>query len=105
MADGDFIQVMKDAISAIAPGLADIGQEVGAEMSRLRTQGAAELASALFSDGNAYVAYGDGQSIPEADKGTQAQEVQTVQPPVQEVQAPEVQAVAPPVQEYGGMEM
>jgi len=97
MADGDFFEVMKDAISAIAPGLENFGQDVGAELSRLSTQGAAELASALFSDGNAYVAYGRGQysPSPEVDTGIQAQEVQ----------APEVQAVAPPVQEHGGMEM
>ena len=100
MAEGErgFIDVMVDAISAIVES--SPVQEMGAEMSRLSTQGAAELASALFSNSNSYVAYGDGQSIPEMDNGIQAPEAQA-----QEVQAPEVQAVAPPVQEYGGMEM
>src|ERR1700722_10757339 len=99
--EGGFIEVMANAISAIAPGLENFGAEVGAEMSRLGPQGAAELASALFSDGNSYVAYGRGQYTPsaEVETGIQAQEVQAP-----EVQAPEVQAVAPPVQEYGGME-
>lgn len=102
MADGDFFDVMKDAISAIAPGLENFGQQVGAELDRLGTQGAAELASALFSDGNSYVAYGRGQysPSPEVETGSPVQEAQTVEPPVQEAQA-----VAPPVQEYGGMEM
>jgi hypothetical protein len=102
MGDGDFIDVMKDAISAIAPGLENFGQQVGAELDRLGTQGAAELASALFSDGNSYVAYGRGQYAPspEADMGSPVPEAPTVEPPVQEAQA-----VAPPVQEYGGMEM
>lgn len=102
MADGDFFDVMKDAISAIAPGLENFGQQIGAELDRLGTQGAAELASALFSDGNSYVAYGRGQYTPspDVDMGIQTQEVQAP-----DVQAPEVQAVAPPVQENGGMEM
>jgi hypothetical protein len=81
--DGGFFEVMKDAISAIAPGLENFGAEVGAEMSRMGTQGAAELASALFSDSNAYVPYGQGQ---------QAIEVEP-----QQVEAPQI--------ERGGMEM
>jgi len=89
------MEVMANAISAIAES-APV-QEMGAELSRLGTQGAAELASALFSGGNAYVAYGDGQSVeaPQIDVGS----------PAQEVQAPEVKAVEPPQQERGGMEM
>ena len=78
--EGGFFEVMKEAITAIAPGLENFGAEVGAEMSRMGTQGAAELAAALFSDSNAYVAYGQGQQAVE-------------------VEAPQVQ------QEVGGIEM
>ena len=87
--DGGFIEVMQNAIAAIAPGLENFGAEVGAEMSRLGTQGAAELASALFSDSNAYVPYGQGQY--------------TASPEVDMVQ--QVQAIEPPQQDRGGMEM
>jgi hypothetical protein len=91
MPDRDFIDVMKDAISAIAPGLENFGQEVGAELSRLGTQGAMEMSQALFN-GAAFTPYGPGQYTPspEVDLGSQVQEVQAVQPPVQE---------------HGGMEM
>jgi hypothetical protein len=71
--DGGFIEVMQEAIGACYEGA----------MERVATQGAAELASALFGNSNAYVAYGDGQkSI--------------------EVEAPQVEA---PQVERGGMEM
>jgi len=83
------MEVMKEAISAIAPGLENFGAEVGAEMGRMGTQGAAELASALFSDSNAYVPYGQGQY--------------TASPEVDMVQ--QVQAIEPPQQDRGGMEM
>lgn len=52
-----------DAVQSIAPGLSDFGPEVGAELSRLGTQGAMELASALFG-GSAFVPYGPGQYTP-----------------------------------------
>ena len=56
------------------------------------TQGAAELASALFGGSNAYVAYGDGQK---------AIEVEAIAPAVEAVhiEAPQQQ------QERGGIEM
>ena len=41
--------------------LNDILNDVGAEMGRLGTQGAAELAAALFN-GNGFVQYGAGQN-------------------------------------------
>ena len=88
--DEGFFAVMRDAISAIAPGLENFGAEVGAEMSRMGTQGAAEFASALFSDGNAYVPYGQGQQAVD------------VEPPQMEAA---VQAVEAPQVERGGMEM
>jgi hypothetical protein len=74
-----FMDVMRDVIEIVAPGLKDFGAEVGAEMERMGTQGAAELASALFN-GAAYTPYGEGQQAVE-------------------VEAPQVQ------QERGGMEM
>ena len=42
--------------------LTDILNDVGAEMGRLGTQGAAELAAALFNGSNAFVQYGPGQN-------------------------------------------
>ena len=42
--------------------LNDILNDVGAEMGRLGTQGAAELAAALFNGSNAFVQYGPGQN-------------------------------------------
>jgi hypothetical protein len=71
--DGGFIEVMQAAIGACYEGATE----------RVVTQGAAELASALFGESNAYVAYGDGQK---------AIEVETPQ-----VEAPQV--------ERGGMEL
>jgi hypothetical protein len=76
--EGGFFEVMKDAIGAMVQS-APV-QEIGAELGRMGTQGAAELASALFGGSDGYVAYGQGQQ------------------PV-EVEAPQVQ------QERGGMEM
>ncbi len=61
----------------VAPGLKNILPEIGAELSRLHTQGTMELASALFGN-SAFVPYGPGQytPTPEAGKGLQEQEVQ-----------------------------
>jgi len=74
----------KDAALAVAPGLKNFGPQLGAEMSRLGTQGSMELASALFN-GQGFVPYGPGQYTPD-----QAHE-----------RAPPEQAHA---QERGGME-
>jgi hypothetical protein len=57
------LQGIKEAVQAIAPGLRDVLPEGKAEMSRLGTQGAMELASALFN-GTAFVPYGPGQYTP-----------------------------------------
>jgi hypothetical protein len=54
----------KEAVQAMAPGLENFGAEFKAEFSRLGTQGAMELASALFN-GDAFVPYGPGQYTPE----------------------------------------
>jgi hypothetical protein len=81
MAKRDFFEVMKEAITAIAPGLENVGPEVSAELSRLGTQGALEMAQALFN-GGAFTPYGPGQytPTPEVDKGSQEHEVQKTEP-------------------------
>jgi hypothetical protein len=91
MAKRDFLDVMKETINAIAPGLKNIVPEVGAEMARLSTQGSLEMAQALFN-GAAFTPYGPGQYTPkEAGKGNQEQEVQKAEPQKE--------------QEHGGREM
>jgi len=87
MAERDFMEVMKDAMSAIAPGLENVGAEMGAELSRLGTQGAMEMAQALFN-GAAFTPYGPGQytQTPELEQGGHEQEVQSVQPPQEQAQ-------------------
>ena len=77
--------MMKDAIGACYEGATE----------RMATQGAAELASALFGESNAYVAYGDGQK---------SIEVEAPQVEVPQMEAA-VQAVEAPQMERGGMEM
>jgi hypothetical protein len=81
MAKRDFFEVMKEAITAIAPGLENVGPQVSAELSRLGTQGALEMAQALFN-GGAFTPYGPGQytPTPEVDKGSQEHEVQKTEP-------------------------
>ncbi|MBI1348657.1 hypothetical protein GC163_20485 [bacterium] len=81
MAKRDFVEVMKEAISAIAPGLENVGPQVSAELSRLGTQGAMEMAQALFN-GAAFTPYGPGQytPAPELDQGSHEQVVQQAEP-------------------------
>jgi len=81
MAERDFFEVMKETMNTIAPGLKNFGPEVKAELSRLGTQGAMELAQALFN-GAAFTPYGPGQytPTPELDKGNQEQVVQEPEP-------------------------
>jgi len=92
MAKRGFFEVMKEAITAIAPGLENVGPEVSAELSRLGTQGALEMAQALFN-GGAFTPYGPGQytPTPEVDKGSQEHEVQKTEPNME--------------REHGGREM
>ena len=92
MAERGFFEVMKEAITAIAPGLENVGPEVSAELSRLGTQGALEMAQALFN-GGAFTPYGPGQytPTPEVEMGGQGQGVQVTEPQQQ--------------QECGGREM
>ncbi|MGO9597030.1 MAG: hypothetical protein ACLP7Q_03320 [Isosphaeraceae bacterium] len=77
MAARDFFEVMKEALNTVAPGLKNMGPEVSAELSRLGTQGAMEMAQALFN-GAAFTPYGPGQytPTPELDKGGQEQGIQ-----------------------------
>ena len=74
MAERNFLDVMKEALDTVAPGLKNMGPEVSAELSRLGTQGAMEMAQALFN-GAAFTPYGPGQytPTPELDKGGQEQ--------------------------------
>ena len=83
MAQRDFIEVMKEAITAIAPGLENIGPQMGAELSRLGTQGAMEMAQALFN-GAAFTPYGPGQYTPTPELGNGSQEQEVQQAPQQE---------------------
>ena len=87
MAKRDFIEVMKEVMSAIAPGLENIGPEIGAELSRLGTQGAMEMAQALFN-GAAFTPYGPGQytPTPELDQGSHEQAVQKAETQLEQAQ-------------------
>jgi len=77
MAERDFMDVMKEALNTVAPGLKNMGPEVSAELSRLGTQGAMEMAQALFN-GAAFTPYGPGQYTPstELNNGGQEQGIQ-----------------------------
>lgn len=81
MAKRDFFEVMKETLTAIAPGLNSLGAEVGAELSRLGKQGSLEMAQALFN-GAAFTPYGPGQYTPstEVDKDGKEHEVQKAEP-------------------------
>jgi hypothetical protein len=48
MAERGFMDVLKEALAALAPGLKDAAAEVGAELNRLGKQGSLEMAQALF---------------------------------------------------------
>jgi len=62
------LKAAKETVQAVAPGLKDLMPEAKAEMSRLGTQGAMELASALFN-GSGFVPYGPGQYTPTGTPG------------------------------------
>jgi hypothetical protein len=66
----------KDAATAMFPGLKNVGKDVASETSRLGTQGAMELASALFN-GHAFVPYGPGQYTPSQQQGMNAMQGQS----------------------------
>ena len=95
MAERDFLDVMKEALGTIAPGLKNFGPEVGAELKRLGTQGQMELANALFN-GSAFVPYGPGQYTPTPELENGGKEAE---PGLQQEQEPQKE------QERGGREM
>jgi hypothetical protein len=73
MAKRDFFDVLKETLSK---GMKNIGEDVGAELSRLGKQGALEMAQALFN-GAAFTPYGPGQwKSPEREGGPSEPEVQ-----------------------------
>ncbi len=69
----DSLKNVKTAVQEVAPGLTNLMPEMKAEMSRMGTQGAMELASALFN-GSAFVPYGPGQYTPTPEHGHETQE-------------------------------
>jgi hypothetical protein len=71
MAARDFFEVMK----SLAPGLDNLGPEISAELSRLGTQGAMEMAQALFN-GAAFTPYGPGQYTPTPELPKESPEVE-----------------------------
>jgi hypothetical protein len=66
----EMFKSIKDAVQEFFPGLKNAGPEVKAELSRMGTQGAMELASALFN-GHGFVPYGPGQYTPSAEHDQQ----------------------------------
>lgn len=69
----DTARKLFESLKALAPGLNNLHSEVGGELRRLSTQGAMELASALFN-GSAFVPYGPGQYTPTPERAEPAQE-------------------------------
>jgi hypothetical protein len=72
------LKEVKETVLAVAPGLGNLVPEVTAETSRLATQGAMELASALFSH-HGFVPYGPGQYTPSVEYQQDA----PAQPPIE----------------------
>ena len=62
----DSLKGVKEAVQAVAPGLQSLVPEFQAEMKRLGTQGAMELASVLFNQ-HGFVPYGPGQYTPSVE--------------------------------------
>ncbi len=80
-----FMEILKDVgetVSQALPGLSlsNIASDVGAEMRRLGVQGQMEAASALFN-GDAFVPYGPGQRVTEAERA--------IEPPEPAIESPE----------------
>jgi hypothetical protein len=81
MSQRGFVDVMKEVLAELAPGLNKVGPEVMAELGRLGKQGSLEMAQALFN-GAAFTPYGPGQytPTPQVGKGSPEQEVQKAEP-------------------------
>jgi hypothetical protein len=69
----DIIQNVGEAMSG---PMAEIGQEMG----RMATQGQMELASAIFN-GSAFVPYGPGQRVTEAEKAIEPPDQPAIESP------------------------
>jgi hypothetical protein len=69
---------LKTGAMAIAPGLKDMGAEIGAELSRLGVHGSMEAASGLIN-GNAFVPYGPGQYTPTPEQSAEVGHEQPTQ--------------------------
>lgn len=80
-----FMEILKDVgetASHALPGLSlsNMVSDIGAEMRRLGVQGQMEAASALFN-GQAFVPYGPGQRVTEAERA--------IEPPEPAIESPE----------------
>jgi len=62
----DFVDVMKEALNKVTPGLQRMGREIDAELVRLGKQGSLEMAQAIFNEA-AFTPYGPGQYTPTPD--------------------------------------
>jgi hypothetical protein len=70
------MEIIQNVGETLSGPLAEIGQE----MSRLGVQGQMEMASAIFN-GNAFVPYGPGQRVTEAEKAIEAPEPPAIESP------------------------
>jgi hypothetical protein len=80
-----FMEILKDVgetVGQALPGLSmsNVMSDIGAEVRRLGVQGQMEAASALFN-GQAFVPYGPGQRVTEAERA--------IEPPEPAVESPE----------------
>ena len=82
MSQRGFVDVMKEALAEMAPGLKGAVAEMGAELGRLGNHGRTELAAALFGGNGGFVMYGPLQNTPtpEVGKGSPEHEVQKAEP-------------------------
>ena len=71
-----FMEIIQNVGETLSGPMAEIGQE----MKRLGVQGQMEMASAIFN-GNAFVPYGPGQKVTEAEKA--------IEPPEPSIEMPE----------------
>jgi hypothetical protein len=70
---------MSETRNQLFAGLGNFAAETKAEFSRLGTQGAMEIASALFN-GNGFVPYGPGQYTPSPELGAAAAPQPEIEP-------------------------
>ena len=69
----DFLDVMKEALNKMAPGLQRMAREIDQELVRQGKQGSLELAQGIFN-GAAFTPYGPGQYTPNPDLAKGGQE-------------------------------